>query len=246
MISRTIGFVGLLASAMALSSLIYGAFQEPVGPYMEGIIGGVMDVYRTMRDLLFAGLGWTFSGLINWAGQWLSWLPPAPWFFLPPLWHDVLSIYIIGGVAFWKFFYAMAILAPVYRYKTEMCISWVRAILVPRNFWHIFSQGLLYLLLFPFWSLFVANMISWEIKRPKGSNRNRSWGAYDVDDDDSERLQAPPESSFLLKIIGSGMLYEIAIRTRQILKRTTLNLLYILTGTFLFFVLVYAENQIGL
>jgi len=89
--------LGLLASVMALSSLVYGAFQEPLVPYMQGIMGGVMDVYRLMRDYVFSGLGWTFSGLINLIGQWLTWLPPAPWFVLRGGVADAFLIYLLIG-----------------------------------------------------------------------------------------------------------------------------------------------------
>ncbi len=95
LINRTIGALGLLASVMALSSLIYGAFQEPLGPYMQGVMGGVIDVYRAMRDALFAGLGWTFSGFINWIGQWLTWLPPAPWFSIPSIGLDGITLWFL-------------------------------------------------------------------------------------------------------------------------------------------------------
>jgi len=91
--------LGLLASIMALSSLVYGAFQEPLYPYMQGIMGGVMDVYRTMRDGAFAGLGIAFSGVINSLGNWLSWLPPAPWMTLPPWSKDFLTAYSLFGLA---------------------------------------------------------------------------------------------------------------------------------------------------
>ncbi len=100
MISRTIGLLGLLASVMALSSLIYGAFQEPLGPYMQGIMGGVMDVYRTIRDLLFGGLGFVFSSIITWIAQWLTWLPAAPWFRLPGFIMDLIQLYIFFGTSF--------------------------------------------------------------------------------------------------------------------------------------------------
>lgn len=96
-INRTIGILGLLASIMALSSLIYGASQEPLSPYMQGVMGGVMDVYRSMRNALFAGLGLTFSELINLIGKWLAWLPPAPWFSMPPIGMDIVTLYVIGA-----------------------------------------------------------------------------------------------------------------------------------------------------
>ncbi len=93
MINRTIGLLGLLASILALSSLIAGAFQEPLGPYMNGVLGGLLEAYRAMRDMLFSGLGFIFSGLINWAGQWLDWLLPAPWFTMPASLKDLLAFY---------------------------------------------------------------------------------------------------------------------------------------------------------
>jgi len=95
MIFRTFGFLGLLTGVMALSSLVYGAFQEPLGAYMQGVMGGVMEVYRTMRDLLFSGLGGAFSGLIDFAGRWFSWLPPAPWFTLPGWLADIISVWLV-------------------------------------------------------------------------------------------------------------------------------------------------------
>lgn len=99
MIKRTIEFLGILASVMALCSAIYGAFHESLYPNMQGIMGGVLEVYRTMRDLVFVGLGWTFSGGINLFAQWLTWLPPAPWFSLSPFLKDIAAMYVIIGSA---------------------------------------------------------------------------------------------------------------------------------------------------
>lgn len=96
-----VGILGLVASIMALSSLVYGAFSEPLGPYMQGFMGGLLEIYRTMRDALFAGLGTTFSGLINFTARWLSWLPPAPWAVFSPLERDFVVLYCLGaGAAF--------------------------------------------------------------------------------------------------------------------------------------------------
>ncbi len=252
MISRTFGFLGVLASVMALSSLVYGAFQGPLFPYMQGIAGGFLDVYRLMRDYAFAGLGWTFTGLINLVGQWLTWLPPAPWFSLSSVVQDILSLYVIGGIAFWNFFYEI-LFAQAYRAKQEKQISWVSAIFLPEVFPKFILRSFLLFTLFPFWLLFVTNMILWEIGRGRDKPVRWKWdhvdGDMEVGQEDgfaSERLQVPPKSSLLLKIIGHGFLYEIAIRTRQILRDTFLNLLRLLFGTALFFAIVYAENQIGL
>ena len=95
MISRTIGLIGLLASIMALSSLIYGVFDEPLYQYMQGVVGGIIDIYRIMRDFVFTNLGWALSALINTAKQWLTWVPSAPWFTLSGLQLDLLTAYLI-------------------------------------------------------------------------------------------------------------------------------------------------------
>ncbi len=101
MIIRTMGALGLIASVMAMSSLIYGAFQEPLYPYMQGITSSMLDVYRIMRNGIFGGLGGIFSGLINWIGQWLTWFPRAPWFSLSPIGADIVTLYALGfGTAF--------------------------------------------------------------------------------------------------------------------------------------------------
>lgn len=99
-IKKTIATLALLASVMALSSLIYGAFHQALGPYMQGIMGGILDAYRAMRDSLFSGIGAACALLINWARHWLSWLPPAPWFTLPNIVKDVFALYLIGLAAF--------------------------------------------------------------------------------------------------------------------------------------------------
>ena len=99
MIQRIIGFLGLLASVMALSSLVYGAFQEPLGPYMQGIMGGILDAYRAIRDFIIGGLGSLFLSTINFFGQWLRWLPPAPWFTVPGFIKDILAFYFLLSAA---------------------------------------------------------------------------------------------------------------------------------------------------
>ena len=97
---RIIGNLGLLASIMALSSLIFGVFQEPLGPYMHGIMGGVMEIYSVIRDGVFAGLGWSFSALFNVIGHWLTWLPPAPWFNIPEFGKDFATLYVLGAISY--------------------------------------------------------------------------------------------------------------------------------------------------
>jgi len=97
-IRGVVWILGLFASIMALSSLIYGAFSEPLAPYVQGEAGRVMNAYRMLRDASFSELGTLFSGLINEFGRWLS--SPAPRFAVPALVKDVLLIYLaIGGAA---------------------------------------------------------------------------------------------------------------------------------------------------
>lgn len=99
-INATIGLLGLLASVMALSSLLYGAFQEPFEPYLQGVMGGVLDMYRTMRDHIFSGTGAVLSHAWSWSRTWLDWLPPLPWFTLSDWGKDLLSLYILIGGAY--------------------------------------------------------------------------------------------------------------------------------------------------
>ncbi|WP_428408440.1 hypothetical protein [Hyphococcus sp.] len=103
--SRTIGFLGLLASIVALASLIFSAFHEPLYPYMLGIMGGFVEAYRTMRDALFSGLGWILLALINWAGNWLDWLPPTPWFHFSNAAKDAFTFYCLIAAAMLRVLY---------------------------------------------------------------------------------------------------------------------------------------------
>lgn len=103
-LGRSLSLLGLLFSVMALSSLVYGAFTEPLEPYLQGIMGGVMEYYREFRDAVFGGLGVVVSGLINWLGalQWFGWLPESPWFQLNALARDLLLLYAVVAGTFYR------------------------------------------------------------------------------------------------------------------------------------------------
>lgn len=210
MIYRTFGFLGLLASVMALSSLVYGAFQEPLGAYMQGVMGGVMEVYRTMRDLLFAGLGWTFSVLINFFGQWLSWLPRAPWFNLFPFASDLLTIYVLTAGSFYSTFYSFVDSKGRGRYSGNAFWS---ALLWP------FSLG----------ALIVMGYFSPPLP----------YGHQDWQTEDNQRAKVSYEKAV------QGFSEEIHYFRKRVF-RWILRLLLIFVGAGIFFLLAYAENQIGL
>lgn len=201
MIARTIGVLGLIASMMAFSSLIYGACQEPLYPYMQGVMGGVMDVYRTMRDGVFVGLDWAFSGLINWVGRWVGWLPPAPWFRLGPIQSDFFAIYLLGAGA-------------TYRAWSKDGYPYVFFI----NFLKTIGVSLLWP--FTFFSQLWTVIFAMETAREKEKERDPLlWdSALDVFESGSKRLARNWVGSFFAVISGSTV----------------------------FFVLVYAENRIGL
>ncbi len=96
---RTIGFLGFIANVIALSSLIYGAFQEPLGPYMQDIMGGVLQAYASVRDAIFETLGSALTTMTNGLKNYFSWLPWAPWFTLSSIGRDVIVMYALGGSA---------------------------------------------------------------------------------------------------------------------------------------------------
>ncbi len=221
MIKRTVGFLGLLASIMALSSLIYGAFHEPLYPYMQGLVGGILDAYRTMRDIIFTGLGWAFSGLINWVAQFLNWLPPAPWLTVTGILKDAITLYFILQSAMSALLFGILSSggqgAPlVFRYEDRIYVNWA----------FIFSlAGLLfwpaYFLIYFF--LPAKNMRDLRILRDK------------IIHDNGSGFMTPD----MPWTVGAWGVLESLIRWRN-------RIISIGGGTLGFFLLVYAENQIGL
>ncbi len=97
-INRTKNFLGILAGAMALVSLIFGAFQEPLAPYLQGVMGGVLKSYQTMRDVLFDGIGWGLTTLLNLLRNWFTWLPEPPWLSWRPEYSD--------NIVFWSLYFS--------------------------------------------------------------------------------------------------------------------------------------------
>ena len=95
--NKVVSTINFVVRVISIVSLIYGGFQEPLVPYMQGIIGGAIDVYRDVRDQLFGGLGWVLSEFINWARQWLPRIPQAPWFSIHPIAKDIIIVYFLFG-----------------------------------------------------------------------------------------------------------------------------------------------------
>ncbi len=92
-------FLGTLLNVLALSSLILGLFVLPFDEYLRGVMGGVLNSYRSLRDIVFAGIGSPIADLINVIGEWLTWLPAAPWFRIHPAIKDIITLYLISGAA---------------------------------------------------------------------------------------------------------------------------------------------------
>jgi len=85
--------LGFVVSVLALFSLLARAFQGALQPYPYGVMGGVLDVYRTLRDELFSGLGNIFSGLKKLMGHWPNWL--RHWGFVKRYIHLVRNGHVV-------------------------------------------------------------------------------------------------------------------------------------------------------
>lgn len=96
---RTIALLGFVANVVALSSLLYSAFQEPISPYMQEIMGGVLQTYASLRDAVFDGVGSAPKKLTNWLHSYFRWLPSAPCFTLSSIGRDVIVLYALGASA---------------------------------------------------------------------------------------------------------------------------------------------------
>ena len=105
-LGRVISSIGLLISVLSFCSLLYVGFSQPLEPYFRGVAGEMIEYYRNLRDLAFGGLGIILSRIIEWLRTiaWASWLPMAPWFVLPNLIKDILTLYIlVGGATNWHY-----------------------------------------------------------------------------------------------------------------------------------------------
>jgi len=104
MTGRAISVLGLLTGIIALSSLECEAFRAPLDAQTQSLTGSVLEGYRNMRDGLFTEFGFVLSGAINWLGNWISLLPPAPWFSFPSFLKDFAvfhTTYVIGVRRSW-------------------------------------------------------------------------------------------------------------------------------------------------
>lgn len=77
---------------MAAVSLFYGAFNQPLEPYMHGFLGGILEAYRAMRDIIFSGVGVALKNVINTLSIAFEWIPPWPWIQWRPYFSDLVLL----------------------------------------------------------------------------------------------------------------------------------------------------------
>lgn len=245
-INATIAMLGLLASIMALSSLVYGAFQEPLLPFMQGVMGGALESYNQLRDTFFSGLGSVVANLINWIGMHLAWLPSAPWFTLPPIIKDLFSLHILFGVAFFGWFYRVAISPRIKALEKDSKKPFLWAALTnPKTISTTLYDFAVLIALFPIWPIILIEVFDWKFRPSKYLGTYR--GKTVIDGKEASVYEGFPDS-WLFKIPGFGerWMIEAFMRSDAVVRFTLFRASYLIIGTLCFLLLAYAENKIGL
>ena len=89
---RVFSLLGIAASALAVVSLIVNSAGEPLIDYLGGIFGGLLIQYQLYRDIIYSNIGTAVTTAINS----ISFLPDAPWFNLPAVGRDIVTVISIA------------------------------------------------------------------------------------------------------------------------------------------------------